>query len=391
VTARRKDTAARLRTVVEELDTQFIGRREHIVATVVGLLAGAHSYWMGERGTGKTSLAHAVCSRVTDARFFDFTFDRQMSKDDVFGPTDMRRVNEENLWVRNTGNHLPGAHLALGDELDEGSTSTLNALRAPLLNRQFFNGDLGMQEMPLISFIAASNSSLDTTRFNLGALQDRFLLHLVFEPLSAPEELLQLMSAVPDAKPVTTITLRDLLAAQSAAAAVKIPVEVVEDVVALYQDLTDAGVPVSNRRLRECQSLIRALAWLRGRDQAEKLDLEVLRHCFWTDPQHRDVVHQKTLDAAGLTALAEAMSLVQSCRRRLSEHGGSTQDRSRLGLTVLRELDELRSSFQWESHCQPLTVGLTHEVLRACLDEVTVMALRATGYDEDSARERASR
>lgn len=382
--SRSTDTAARLRLIIDELSCQFINREEHLRMSMVALLAQQHMYWIGPPGTGKTSMAHALCDRITDAKFFSFAFDKSLSKEEIFGGYDLNLANTEGRWVRRVAGYLPGANIAIGDELDEGSVSVLNTLRGPLLDRCFRNGDAGITEMPLLSFIAASNADLDVARNNLGALQDRFLIHLVFTPVAGSDLALLL-----EPRPVgtTTISLTELGEDIEAAKAVKISAEIRAQLIELYTELTIGHeIPISNRRLVQSQRLLQAHAYLQSRSEVITADLAVLAHVFWLSHEHRDIVTMAALKVAGSQWALEALSLVKSLRDRFEAFVGTERDRVNLSLAAVGELQPIKSLLQAQDANDPVVKVLTVE-----LDKVLLTALRATGYDEHAARGRLAR
>lgn len=281
------DTAAvraRLQRIEEELRGAYYEREDVIRGLMVAVLAAEHVVLLGPPGTAKSEISRDLCSRI-GGTFFEWELGRQSPIDDLFGPIDIPALTNEGRYQRRTAGKLPQAHVAVIHEIWKCNSSTLNYLLAILNERTFFDGERP-QPVPLITLVASSNE-MPEDRAELGALWDRFLLRFVVDDIRDRGNFERLLQAVASGTrrngTRTTITLDELRAAQEAAEQVRVD-GVIPAITDLRDAMREAGVYVSPRRWVKVLGIIRAHAWLEGRDAATEDDLLILQHALWDDP-----------------------------------------------------------------------------------------------------------
>jgi len=274
-----------LRTVREELGQMFLERDELIDGALVALLAAQHVLVIGPPGTAKSMLADEVCRRLGGARYFQWLLTRFTTPEELFGAVSLKALEADD-YRRLTTHKLPEAHIAFLDEIFKASSSILNTILTLMNERRFHNGR-EVAEVPLLTLFAASNELPEDDE--LLALLDRFLLRFVVDYLDEDFRFLKLLQAGPVAAR-TMLPLAALDQARAEAGALPVPGAVLRAMTDLRRELRAKNVIASDRRWAQAVGVLRAHAWLAGRDAASEEDVPFLEHVLWRDPAERAVV-----------------------------------------------------------------------------------------------------
>src|SRR5262249_497301 len=113
----------------------------------------------------------------------------------------------------------------------------------------------------------------------------------VVEYLGEDFRFLKLLQAQPPTDR-TTMSLAELEAARGEAAAVVVRGEVLRAVADLRRELGRRSVVASDRRWTQSIGVLRAHAWLDGRDAVGDGDVAFLEHVLWRDPAERQTVRE---------------------------------------------------------------------------------------------------
>lgn len=285
----------RLREVIDRASAGLTDRRALVELTVLAAVAGEHLLVAGPPGTAKSEAIRRVAALI-EARSFEYLLGRFTEPSEIFGPVDLRRL-QEGVYATVTEGMLPEAEIAFLDEVFRGSSAILNALLTLLNERTWRRGGTVLR-CPLRVAVGATNELPDDP--GLAAFADRFLLRVFVEPVpdSQIEELLTAIDRAPDLTPVASTA--DLDALHRAAAEVDLrPVRpLLAD--ALLR-LREAGVELSDRRMVRSQALLRAAAALDGRREASARDLWTLVHVAPTAPEQalaREVLEASLVSSA---------------------------------------------------------------------------------------------
>ena len=263
------EAAQRVRAAVDSARRGLVDREVLVELVALAAIAGEHLLIIGPPGTAKSAAVRRVAAAL-GGRYFEYLLGRFTEPSEIFGPVDLRRL-QEGVVETATDGMLPEAELAFLDEVFQGSTAILNTLLGILNERRFRRGKT-VVDCPLRLAVGASNSLPEEP--SLAAFADRFLLRQWVEPVADPllEDLLSEgwglsldpLEAVADVEDLDVLTQ----AARSADLNQARPL-----LARALRQLRSQGIAVSDRRAVKCQSLLAAAAALDGRTWADERDL----------------------------------------------------------------------------------------------------------------------
>ncbi|MCB9734400.1 MAG: AAA family ATPase [Deltaproteobacteria bacterium] len=268
----------------------LVERDEVVDGALCALLAGQHVLLLGPPGTAKSLLARRLCQGLAGGNFFTRLLTRFSTPEEVFGPLDLRGL-EEGRYERLVAGYLPTAHVAFLDEIFKANSAVLNSLLSVLNERTFHNGVAPMS-VPLVCLVGASNEVPEEP--GLAALHDRFAVRFWVEPIAAREGFLAMLRGEREAgtEGEGALRLEDVATLRAAVARVEAPEEVLDALYRVRAGLDKRGVAVSDRRYRQALDVARAHALLRGAGAVDDEDVAALGACLWSDPEERATVEE---------------------------------------------------------------------------------------------------
>ena len=298
----------RIRNLIQILSKQMFEREQIIALCVLAGVAGANSFLYGAPGTAKSLISRRIAAGFEVTEYFEYLMNRFSTPEELFGPVSLKALKQDQ-YIRKTEHYLPKAEFAFLDEIWKASPAILNTLLTLLNEKTFKNGDV-VQQVPLKVLISASNE-IPQPEEGLDALYDRFILRLQVHPIQEQQHFFQLLQAAPSSTKLKVseelkISRDELLLWREQIYQVDLPDHVLHALIKireqLQQQFAERQIYISDRRWQRIAYLIKAAAFLNGRDQVIISDLFILKHCLWNQLDDIAFVEQ-ILDQVLLQAL----------------------------------------------------------------------------------------
>lgn len=302
----------------ENLNLRLVERTREIRTAVVAIASGTHHFCLGSPGIAKSLMVRTITSSIDFGSDPNADFEVLMTKfstpEEVFGPVSVRAL-EQDRYRRQTDGYLPTAHVAFIDEIFKANSSILNALLW-IINERKFRNDGQVGDVPLISLFCASNELPQGEE--LEALYDRIHFRHHIRPIQETGNFIQMLAGQTLGTPEQVLTLDEVHEARQQVTQVTVPDDVIEALSSLRQNLRKEGIEPTDRRFAECLKIIRATAWLDGRDRADIDDMKLLRHVMWTALDEQSIVDKAVLELANPLD-KEAMDLLEEVEKLAAE------------------------------------------------------------------------
>lgn len=300
------DTLKAIGEIESELNNQYVERENEIHMIALALVSGVNAFLHGLAGTGKSALVEDFTRRIIRSKYFRILMGKTTEPGEVFGPVSINAMKNDSYKVSTRGK-LPEANIAFVDEVFKSNSAVLNSLLTIMNEKIFFND--GVQEVPLISMIGASNEYIEDD--SLIALYDRFLLRWHVDYIKEEGNRMKLFQnfltgrkgksrfqATALTADVATIDIVDLLAINEKVKEVDISTKVLKVYNALFVTLSKLGINVSDRRKNESLKVIQAQALLDGRDYVDTADFEALKYTLWSDQKDIQAINDELVKMA---------------------------------------------------------------------------------------------
>lgn len=271
----------RFNALRDGLAARYLEREVEIDLALHAILAGEHMLTIGPPGTAKSQIIRDI-AKSFGGRFFYNLMDRFTTKEDLFGPPDLKAIKEGH-FRRVSNGMLQEANFAFFDEIFKTSSAAANSMLTAINERAYKDGDEWI-DIPLIAAFAASNE-LPSDREELGAFFDRFLIRRFVTYIKEPKNFVSMLRLPETPEPLPQLSLEHLHEARAAVAAVKFPESAEKLMLDIRATLDLEGIVASDRRWRQTTKVLRASAWLKGYDQVREEDFQILQHCLWQSPQ----------------------------------------------------------------------------------------------------------
>ncbi len=291
--------AAALRQIRNDLSGRFIQRQGAIQAMLLAVLSKQHCFILGPPGTGKSDLVRALVERITGAEYFEALLSKTRPDAAVLGPYDLPLLQSTGAFRRRIDGYLLTANFAFLDEVGKMGATLGHDMLAALNERlrhevHTTSGAVASAHpIPLYTAFTASNELIVKESDDAAALWDRLLIRCIVDYISEASQFAALLRREVKPGPVTTVAFADLQhVIDVEVPAVAVPDAVIDGILQIRKALDEARISVSDRRWVQAMRVIRAHAWLEGRDKAELADLAALDCVLWSEPSQVDTVRR---------------------------------------------------------------------------------------------------
>ncbi|MGM9797915.1 MAG: AAA family ATPase [Parabacteroides sp.] len=293
----------RFKALLQGLCSGIYEKDTEIGMSLLAAIAGESVLLLGPPGVAKSLIGRRIKRAFTDAREFEYLMSRFSTPDELFGPVSIARLKSDDVYERLVDGYLPTADIVFLDEIWKAGPAILNTLLTLMNERLFRNGN-GEVAVPLKLLIGASNE-LPAAGEGLEALWDRFLIRMVIGPVKAEASFRQLVAfdGEPEVAPLPSITETELLSWKASIAKVKVTEEAFDALAFIRKGLASLrlsdkvtrSVYVSDRRWKHIVHLLRASAFLHGREEIRVADFPILRHCLWNETEEIEAIGKLVL------------------------------------------------------------------------------------------------
>lgn len=274
----------KLNKVLAFVKDTFVGKNDVVDLLGICLLARENAFLYGPPGTAKSAIVRTLAKTVTDGKNFEYLLTRFTEPNEIFGPFDIRKLKEGELFT-NTDGMMPEASMVFLDEIFNANSAILNSLLMAL-NEKIFKRGKETRNLPALMFVGASNVLPEDEALN--ALFDRFLIRINVDYVN-PDLLQQVLLAGRRLENISESESPEILANEIKELQQLCKTVDLKPIYEVYLNtiinLRNTGIAISDRRAVKLQNLIAASALICGRNEAILSDLWVLKHIWDTEEQ----------------------------------------------------------------------------------------------------------
>lgn len=279
-----------LQLMRDGIAAQLIGREREASILTLALIAREHVLLVGPPGTAKSHLCRTAAGVIGGARYCERLLSPTTAPEAIWGPVSISALRQDR-YEHVTDGYAADAHVLYLDEVGRASPAILDTMLHLLgPERQALVGTKQVKS-PLISAIGSANTWPEDA-----AMLDRWLLRASVQYLPASMRRQLLTFAAPALTSI--VDLADLEMAHIASRALTWTSEAFETLDLILGDLDEAGIAVSDRRLRAADKIVKAHAFMRGGTDVEPGDLEPLQFVLWSVPDQAAIAAQKVVTRA---------------------------------------------------------------------------------------------
>lgn len=336
---------------------QLIGREREASIVTLALIAREHVLLVGPPGTAKSHLCRTAAAMIDGAQYCERLLSPTTAPEAIWGPVSISALRQDR-YEHVTAGYAADAHVLYLDEVGRASPAILDTMLHLLgPERQALVGTMQVKS-PLISAIGSANTWPEDA-----AMLDRWLLRASVQYLPHSMRRQLLTFSAPALAPV--VSLADLDAAHMAAKALAWTREALDTLDAILGDLDEAGIAVSDRRLRASDKIVKAYAFLRGGTDVEPGDLEPLQWVLWSVPDQAAAAAQKVMIRANpVGAKLDAMLAEADEITRAAVDAGTRLDAATKLESLVKEAKKIASEPGSNGRAAKVVTFITNEHIR---------------------------
>ena len=296
----------RINNLLKQLNER-VYEKEHVIAlSLLSAIAGESIFLLGPPGVAKSMVARRLKLAFKQANAFEYLMSRFSTPDEIFGPVSITKLKDEDIYERMVDGYLPTADVVFLDEIWKAGPAIQNALLTVINEKIYRNGQYSIR-VPLKGLIGASNE-LPAIGQGLEALWDRFLVRLMVTGVEDLGEFDRMIASTDDSEPLVddelAISSEEYAIWANEIAQVKIHYSIFEVIHILKEKINlfnqriqndgsaQATLYISDRRWKKLVRLLRASAFLNGRDTIGLSDCMLITHCLWNEVEQMAEVNE---------------------------------------------------------------------------------------------------
>ena len=296
---------SRAQTLLSALSQGLFERDIPLRLAFLSAMAGESIFMIGPPGVAKSLIARRLKYAFADGKAFEYLMNRFSTPDEIFGPVSIQGLKNDQ-YHRQTEHYLPGATVVFLDEIWKAGPSIQNTLLT-VINEKVFRNGAQEEKIKMQALIAASNE-LPAKGEGLEALWDRFLVRCEVNGIADQTSFNSMITATGGVMedPVGQqgkINLEQLKLGREQIKRVQVPDEVL-NVIHLFRikiqeynkKKSDSPIYVSDRRWKKIIRLLRTSAGLNDRLTVDLMDLFLVPHCVWEQPDQYQELEQIMTD-----------------------------------------------------------------------------------------------
>ena len=304
--------------LLRELNKGVYEKETELSLSLLAALAGESILLLGPPGVAKSMIARRLKQAFQGAHAFEYLMSRFSTPDEIFGPVRISLLKECDKYERSVKGYLPAADVVFLDEIWKAGPAIQNSLLTVMNEKLYRNGDHEIH-LPLKLLIGASNE-LPTEGEGLEALWDRFLIRIVSTCITDEKLFRQMLL---DEQPLEgevsqPLTTDEYEQWQKDILSVGCDDSVMQCISLIRKGLKHISIPdsnlehdvyVSDRRWKKIIHLLKASAYVHGRDKIRPVDLFPIWHCLWNEPVEQEEVRKLVIRSLFATYLAQQEEL----------------------------------------------------------------------------------
>ena len=325
------------------LNQKYYELEDFTECLMLSLISRTNMVALGQPGIAKTAVLRELVgmmdfSDVEGTPYFQIQMGADISPNNIFGAPDIEYFKSHGIIKRHVEGFLPDAIIAFCSEFYRVSDQVANSGLLTILNEGEYKNGVDIIQTPLRFFMADTNffpkqaDDLDVEEedIRLQALHDRFLARVLVKPLQDPDNQVKMLLMDDTIKFKHSIKITDIIELQDHLDQIEIPIEIAYDVVQIADKLRDKHkIFISPRRVKLSRNLLRASAWLSGRNKVNQADLRALRFSFWQ--KEEDIIRvEDAIDAQMNKSSVDAKIFREMHQSVIDEFNRTKQNQSHL-------------------------------------------------------------
>ena len=292
----------RISRLLTELNRGIYEKELEIGMSLLAALAGESVLLLGPPGVAKSMVARRLKEAFANAKAFEYLMSRFSTPDEIFGPVSISRLKDSDKYERIVEGYLPTSDVVFLDEIWKAGPAIQNVLLTAINEKLFRNGDKEMK-LPLKLLIAASNE-LPAQGEGLEAIWDRFLIRLTCSCVKDEGVFCQMLlddegQSNREVNSLLKITSEEYKEWQESIRNIELPKEVLTCISYIRKQLGGVQIEgneharfvyVSDRRWKHIIRLLKASAFMHGREVVSVIDLLPVYHCLWNEPDEQNSI-----------------------------------------------------------------------------------------------------